>query len=147
MHVNGYLHKCLHHKIHPGKQHCKGAHTKRNIQVSASPHAHTPTPALASSGCSDTQGPGARPHWLRRLETTAGSQAEKIRRGPCWPRAGTWWCTGHPASHPCRMGYRGAERTEVYFKWPRQIRELEFAFSQTTAPSLPRGEKFSAYNI
>lgn len=47
MHVNGYLHKCLHHKIHPGKQHCKGAHTKRNVHISAFPHADTPTPALA----------------------------------------------------------------------------------------------------
>lgn len=47
MHVNEYLHKCLHHKIHPGKQHCKGAHTKRNIRISAVPHADAPTPARA----------------------------------------------------------------------------------------------------
>lgn len=47
MHVNEYLHKCLHHKIHPGKQHCKGAHTKKNIHISAFPHADAPTPALA----------------------------------------------------------------------------------------------------
>lgn len=44
MHINEYLHKCLHHKIHPGKQHCKGAHTKRNIHISAFPHAATPPP-------------------------------------------------------------------------------------------------------
>lgn len=44
MHINEYLHKCLHHKIHPGKQHCKGAHTKRNIHISAFPHADTPPP-------------------------------------------------------------------------------------------------------
>lgn len=62
MHVNGYLHKCLHHKIHPGKQHCKGAHTKKNIHISALPHAHTPTPAPAklvwSQGPAETQEPG-----------------------------------------------------------------------------------------
>ena len=62
MHVNGYLHKCLHHKIHPGKQHCKGTHTKRNIHISALPHADTPTPARAklvwSQGPAETQEPG-----------------------------------------------------------------------------------------
>lgn len=44
MHINEYLHKCLHHKIHPGKQHCKDAHTKKNIHISAFPHANTTNP-------------------------------------------------------------------------------------------------------
>lgn len=60
MHSSKYLHKCLHHKIHPGKQHCKGTHTKRNIRISAFPHADTPTPALAKlvwSTGSETQEP------------------------------------------------------------------------------------------
>lgn len=32
MHVNEYLHKCLHHKIHPGKQHCR-VHTQRETSI------------------------------------------------------------------------------------------------------------------
>lgn len=47
MHINEYLHKCLHHKIHPGKQHCKDAHTKKNIHISAFPHANTTNPCTA----------------------------------------------------------------------------------------------------
>lgn len=84
MHVNEYLHKCLHHKIHPGKQHCKGAHTKKNIHISAFPHADTPTPALAKLVWSQDpkhRNRGSFSDWLRRLETTAVHQTEKIRLG------------------------------------------------------------------
>lgn len=101
MHVNGYLHKCLHHKIHPGKQHCKGAHTKKNIHISALPHADTPTPARAklvwSQGPAETQERGSFPRWLRRLETTAVCQTEKNEAGVRWgPRIRTRWqcCSG-----------------------------------------------------
>lgn len=47
MHINEYLHKCLHHKIHPGIQHCKDAHTKKNIHISALPHANATNPCTA----------------------------------------------------------------------------------------------------
>lgn len=140
MRVNEYLHKCLHHKIHPGKQHCKGAHTKRNIHISAFPHADTPTPALAKLVWS--QGPkhrnqGEFPHWLRRLETTVVDQAKKIRLGFGAGPESRCWVSDFP---PLQEGCRNANRVEVYFKWPRQIGESEFVFIQTTQSPLPWGK-------
>lgn len=134
MHVNGYLHKCLHHKIHPGKQHCKDAHTKKNIHISALPHADTPTPARAklvwSQGPARHRNRGSFPHWLRRLETTAGCQTEENEAGVQWgPRIRTrrQCCAGQWAFQRAA----DADRIHVCFKWPTPIRGSGFAFSQT----------------
>lgn len=135
MHVNEYLHKCLHHKIHPGKQHCKGAHTKKNIHISALPHADTPTPALAKlvwSRDPKHRNRGGFAHRLRRLETTAVRQPEKIRLGSSAGRVRAWWRAGYQSSHSFGTGCRKARRILVYCKWPGQIGGSEFAFDQTT---------------
>lgn len=77
MHINEYLHKCLHHKIHPGIQHCKDAHTKKNIHISAFPHANATNPCTAEVSLSQEQRGGEgrhSSHWLRRLVAISRSE-------------------------------------------------------------------------
>lgn len=76
MHINEYLHKCLHHKIHPGIQHCKDAHTKKNIHISAFPHANATNPGTAEvSLVTRTEGGGRKA--LFTLVKEVGSNSQK----------------------------------------------------------------------
>lgn len=90
MHINEYLHKCLHHKIHPGIQHCKDAHTKKNIHISAFPHANATNPCTAEVSLSQEQRGGGRKA-LFTLVKEVGSNYQK------------WTCTKYIILSICQM--------------------------------------------
>lgn len=117
------------------------AHTQRetSILVHFPMQTHQPLRWRSQSGPRH-RNRGECPHWLRRLEATAGDQAEKIRLGfDVGPQSGRG--DGLGTIFPTILGVRGAEmQRELRFKGPRQIREAELAFSHTPQPSLLQGE-------
>lgn len=75
-------------------------------------------------------------HWLRRLETTAVRQPERIRPGfGAGPESGHGGVLG--TRLPTLSGGGKEMQGEVQFKWPRQTGGSEFTFNPTTR--LPPG--------
>lgn len=150
MHVNEYLHKCPHHKIHPGKQHCKGAHTKRNIQISAVPHADAPTPHRPGQSGLMIRNTGTAES-LKLIKEVGDNSCPSNRE--LWVRIHGGWVSlwtrvrmfllGHHNNLPtlrwgCVAWLGESEMAVCVFKWSTQTRASTLAilkvWNKTTAP-------------